>query len=98
MIIRIVKMSFLPEAITTFQETFDNYKERIRGVEGCEHLELLQDIDNPSIFMTYSYWQAPEYLENYRHSELFKEVWAKTKVHFNDRPQAWSVDRKVVLP
>ncbi|MFZ0490789.1 MAG: antibiotic biosynthesis monooxygenase, partial [Salegentibacter sp.] len=32
-------------------------------------------------------------LENYRNSELFKEVWAKTKVFFNDRPEAWSVDK-----
>lgn len=95
--IRIVKMTFKASAIETFQSTFEEYKEKIRSVEGCEHLELLQDIDNPCIFFTYSFWKEPASLEKYRHSDLFKEVWAKTKIHFDDRPAAWSVDQKVVL-
>ncbi|MFT5673230.1 MAG: hypothetical protein ACI9JT_001876, partial [Polaribacter sp.] len=36
-------------------------------------------------------------LENYRNTDLFKDVWAKTKVFFNDKPLAWSVDKKVTL-
>ena len=36
-------------------------------------------------------------LENYRNSALFKNVWAKTKVLFNDKPQAWSVNKNVSL-
>ena len=95
--IRIVKMTFKKEAIETFQATFDQYKNQIRNVEGCQHLELLQDIHHPEIFMTYSHWENPKYLEAYRHSELFKEVWSKTKIHFNDRPEAWSVEQKTIL-
>jgi len=37
-------------------------------------------------------------LEAYRQSELFKNVWSKTKPLFNDKPQAWSVDKIVSLP
>ena len=55
------------------------------------------DKTNPEIFFTYSYWENKQDLENYRNSELFKDVWAKTKVFFNDKPLAWSVDKRVSL-
>ena len=60
-------------------------------------LELYQDKTNPELFFTYSYWEREEDLENYRNSALFKNVWAKTKVLFNDKPQAWSVNKNVSL-
>ncbi len=91
MIKRIVKMEFKPENIEQFKMLFDRQKEKIRAFEGCEHLELWQDVKNKSTFMTYSYWKSEQDLENYRHSELFKNVWANTKILFSDRPKAWSV-------
>jgi heme-degrading monooxygenase HmoA len=42
--------------------------------------------------MTYSHWTGEEALDNYRHSELFRVTWAKTKQLFADRPEAWSLD------
>ena len=38
-------------------------------------------------------WESEEDLENYRKSELFTEVWDFTKQLFNDKPEAWSVDK-----
>lgn len=93
MFVRIVKMSFDPLKVEEFLSHFENHKEQIRHFEGCEFLELYRDKNHPHIFFTYSYWNSPEHLENYRHSELFKSVWAKTKPLFNDKPQAWSVDK-----
>ena len=98
MFVRIVKMHFHADKITDFEAIFERKKELIRASKGCQLLELYQDKTNPEIFFTYSYWEAAEDLENYRKSELFKEVWAKTKALFNDKPQAWSVDKKVSLP
>jgi len=97
MIVRIVKMSFKEEEIENFLTLFHSKKQYIRGFEGCDFLELYQDKNNPSIFFTYSYWKSEEDLENYRHSSLFKEVWANTKVKFNAKPEAWSVDKLVSL-
>ena len=97
MFVRIVKMSFQPEKIPTFFENFNQKKENIRNFPGCRLLELYRDKTNPNIFFTYSYWDKEEDLENYRHSELFKNIWAETKVFFNDKPQAWSVDKVVSL-
>lgn len=93
MFVRIVKLSFKPEKIKTFLKNFENQKELIRNFKGCRLLELYRDKTNPEIFFTYSYWETEQDLENYRNSELFKGIWANTKIYFNDKPGAWSVDK-----
>ena len=80
-----------------FLQCLTKKKEFIRASEGCRLLELYQDKNNPEVFFTYSYWDNEEDLENYRNSELFKNVWIQTKKYFNDKPLAWSVDKKVSL-
>lgn len=91
MIKRFVKMTFKPEHIQDFKVLFNTKKDFIAAMEGCSHVELLQDINNPNIFFTFSIWEDPKCLEAYRQSELFKDVWAKTKVLFADKPEAWSL-------
>lgn len=93
MLIRIVKLSFEPTKIEEFLVNFEANKQHIRAFEGCEFLELYRDKSNTNLFFTYSYWQTEADLEHYRHSELFKNVWSKTKPLFNAKPEAWSVDR-----
>lgn len=97
MFVRIVKMSFQPKFIGDFQKMFEEKKERIRNTNGCKLLELYQDKNNPEVFFTYSYWETEKDLENYRNSNFFKETWLQTKGYFNDKPEAWSVDKKVSL-
>lgn len=97
MLVRIVKMSFDPKKIDTFMSNFERVKDQIRGFEGCQFLELYRDQNNTDIFFTYSYWDNEEALNAYRHSELFNQVWAETKILFNDKPQAWSVNKLVSL-
>lgn len=97
MFVRIVKMSFHAENIPKFLENFNLIKEKIRNAPGNRFLELYQDKNNPEIFFTYSYWETEADLENYRQSALFDEVWTFTKQLFNDKPEAWSVDKIVSL-
>lgn len=97
MFIRIVKMSFHEEHIPRFLENFNLIKEKIRNAPGNRFLELYQDKNNPELFFTYSFWETEEDLENYRRSALFDEVWTFTKQLFNDKPEAWSVDKLVSL-
>lgn len=97
MFVRIVKMSFEPSKIDGFLEFFETKKQLIRGFEGCELLELYRDKTNTNIFFTYSYWNTEADLENYRNSDLFKSVWATTKQSFNNKPEAWSVDKLMSL-
>ncbi len=95
MITRIVKMAFRPESVEDFQALFEKYKSEIAGQPGCNKLSLLQDITNTNIFMTYSWWDSQEDLNNYRHSDTFEIVWPATKALFSEKPEAWSVEEVV---
>lgn len=90
MITRLVKLTFVPENISTFINIFESSKNKIRAFEGCEHVELLNDVENPNIFFTRSIWRSETDLNLYRQSELFKTTWAKTKVLFAQKPEAWT--------
>lgn len=92
MIKRIVKMSFHPENVVDFKNIFSTNWKLIAGFEGCSHVELLQDQLQPNVFFTYSIWENEECLNKYRNSELFNRVWSGTKVLFNEKPQAWTVN------
>ena len=90
-------MSFQPEKVDEFLSNFEANKTKIRAFEGCNFLELYRDQNNRHIFFTYSYWDSEDNLNNYRHSDLFKSVWTKTKPLFNAKPEAWSVDKLATL-
>ena len=93
MLVRIVKMGFQPDKTEMFLDVFEQAKENIRSFEGCEFLELYRDTNDHTVFFTYSYWKDESALEAYRNSKLFKSTWEKTKKLFNQKPQAWSVDK-----
>lgn len=90
MIVRIVKLHFREEEVEAFQEYFHSICHQIRNFEGCQRLELLQDVNNPCIFFTYSYWNEEQDLENYRHSDLFESFWSIAKSKFAQKAEAWS--------
>jgi quinol monooxygenase YgiN len=97
MIVRIVQMTFQPEKVRTFLALFEESKQLIRGFDGCAHLELWSDTKNENIFFTYSIWESENHLDHYRFSPLFKDIWPKTKALFADKPQAWSVQQRMVV-
>lgn len=92
MIKRIVKLTFHAENTEAFITIFENSKSLIRSFPGCQHVELLRDKKQPSIFFTFSLWDSESALENYRQSELFQNTWKKTKALFSDKPAAWTVE------
>ncbi|MBX7052459.1 MAG: antibiotic biosynthesis monooxygenase [Flavobacteriales bacterium] len=97
MVTRIVKMTFRSEAVPAFTEIFDKYKERIRGAAGCTHLVLLQQSDEPWVFFTYSKWENEKFLDDYRYSATFAEVWPQVKVMFAAPAEAWTVNEIIEL-
>ena len=90
MIIRIVKLNFHEKHIPAFLENFNSIQDKIRQAKGNCYLELLQAEEDPCTFFTYSHWQTPEDLENYRNSAFFDEVWRFTKKLFNKKAEASS--------
>ena len=93
MIIRIVRMHFTEAGVEEFLSIFDKSKVAIRNFEGCSHLELLRDMDDPNCFTTLSYWDNADHLNAYRKSQLFEEVWGQVKSLFAERSQAFSLEK-----
>ena len=91
MITRLVKMTFRKEAIENFKKIFAEKQAFIAAFSGCEKVNLFQDKNDERVFFTISVWQSENDLENYRHSELFRETWASTKILFDAKPEAWSL-------
>lgn len=94
MIVRVVKMTFRPEEVGTFQVLFEGWRHRIIEFPGCQHLELLHDQADPRVFFTYSVWDGPADLEAYRTSDVFAGVWPVVKELFAARAAAWTVVRE----
>jgi quinol monooxygenase YgiN len=90
MLVRIVRMTFAPDAVGPFLDQFDESAPRIRAFPGCHHLELWRDLDAPHVCATHSHWESEEALEQYRHSDLFRTTWAAVKPLFDGRPEAHS--------
>ncbi len=86
-------MTFREDAVETFlNEVFEHSKNRIRAFPGCRHMELLRQKNKPNVLFTLSFWDDEAALEAYRQSELFKTTWAKTKVLFAEKAEAWTVE------
>jgi heme-degrading monooxygenase HmoA len=90
--IRIVKLTFKEDKINDFLQFFDTVKHIVNNFPGCEGMQLLQDIHQPTIVMTYSHWQKEDDLEKYRISPEFQHIWGTIKPWFSEKAQAWSVD------
>lgn len=95
MIIRIVRMYFDADGEEEFLEIFDRTKGAIGNVEGCLHLELLRDAETPHAFATLSHWADQRHLDNYRKSELFKNVWGRVKTLFTRPAEAVSLEQYI---
>ncbi|MBC8048249.1 MAG: antibiotic biosynthesis monooxygenase [Fimbriimonadaceae bacterium] len=93
MIVRIVKMTFQKERIQEFVEVFASAQHKIASFDGCNGVELMRDTFHTNIFFTISLWNDLDALEQYRNSELFNITWAKTKILFAGKPEAWSVEK-----
>lgn len=92
MITRIVKLTFKADNISKFLSIWNESREKIAEFEGCHFVEMLQSKSPENICFTYSLWDDEVALNKYRHSDLFQKTWAKTKVLFDGKPEAWSTN------
>lgn len=90
MIIRLVKMTFIPEKVDSFIQLFNDRKKSIRTFPGCLELQLLMHIKNDGIIFTYSEWESEASLEEYRKSDLFLNTWNEVRINFREKPEAWT--------
>ena len=97
MLVRLVHMYFTREGAEKFLEIFNESVQAIRRMEGCTHLELLRDIENPGHLTTLSHWDSTAHLEQYRQSPLFKNVWSRVKPLFAEKALAYSMEVRLSL-
>ncbi|MAI23630.1 MAG: antibiotic biosynthesis monooxygenase [Crocinitomicaceae bacterium] len=90
MLLRVVKMEFHPSNVKAFDSLFDRIHVRIESMPGCHQVLLLHGHGDGAVRTTLSWWEDEIHLEAYRKSELFGEVWPKTKALFSAPPVAWS--------
>jgi quinol monooxygenase YgiN len=95
MIVRIVKLTFEPQHVPDFLRLFEEVSPDIRRFPGCLSLDLFNNIDDNTVFFTYSTWNSPGELDSYRFSPLFRTIWSKTKVLFSSPAEAWSLTKNV---
>lgn len=92
-LVRLVRMTFRPDALEAFRALFDATAPRIRATEGCLHLELWEDARFPNVLTTYSHWSSAAALAAYREGELFRTTWSATRPLFAGPPEAHSYHR-----
>ncbi|HTL81014.1 MAG TPA: antibiotic biosynthesis monooxygenase family protein [Bacteroidia bacterium] len=90
-LLRLVKMEFQEGKAEIFRETYAKYSARIAAAEGCRSVRLMNDHSNGNIFFTVSEWESEKNLDDYRKSDLFKEVWSQVKPMFAVPAQAWTL-------
>lgn len=87
-------MTFQPALVDEFLVIFEESSPKIRAFPGCLHLELWRSTEaGTAVLFTYSHWEDEDALEAYRQSDLFSGTWARTKVLFAARPEAWTVEK-----
>ena len=92
MIKRIVKLVFRDSMSESFAALSVGHVPQIMAFEGCSHVEILRDINQPNQFFSYSFWQSEAHLNTYRKSEFFRGTWKTIKPWFSAKPEAWSVE------
>jgi heme-degrading monooxygenase HmoA len=92
MLVRIVKMTFKKDEINTFKKIFKESQPLIKNFPGCRHVILLQDKLHENVMFTLSHWESLTHLDEYRSSNLFEATWARTKILFDAKPEAWSME------
>ena len=90
-VLRIVRLSFVPENIAAFEQIFRDAQPLIASFDGCLGVEVKRDFEQHNVYYTVSRWRSHADLQNYRQSELFRTTWAKTKVLFDEKPKAFSL-------
>ena len=91
-IVRIVRMEFDVDSTSRFDALFAESKSKIEAQKGCLCVRMLHSTSNRNQRTTISWWENEDFLNAYRQSDLFGQVWPQTKALFSEKPIAWSMD------
>lgn len=92
MIVRLVRLKFVPEHVQTFLDFYARSEEAIRNQEGCLSLSLLRETGDATAFATWSTWRSSRDLQRYRRSAFFRDFWPAVKSLLREPADAASFD------
>lgn len=93
-VLRLVHMTFSPEAAADFVALFEQHQAAIAEMPGCGGVILVERPAAEGIgYSTVSRWRSVADLDAYRRSALFGKVWPATKRLFACPPTATSFTR-----
>ncbi len=95
MIKRFVILTIRTECIVDFLKMYNSEKNTIMAAHGCRHLELLNDINDPRLFITFSIWDSEDDFNAYRASQVFLKIWDEAGKMFDADPKAYSTKHLV---
>lgn len=91
MITRVVQLEIKEQHVEEFKLLFAENCLKIKASQGCLSLKLLNNLTEKNVFYTLSTWDSENDLNNYRKSELFGQIWPRTKTLLHKKPWAQSL-------
>ena len=92
MITRLVKLTLQPDKASQFEAIFYNTQSLIENSAGCRKTSLFKVAGAESQYFTISYWNSEQNLQDYRASDLFRNVWSTVKPLFSAKAEAWTLN------
>ncbi|PHI19285.1 3-dehydroquinate synthase [Lewinellaceae bacterium SD302] len=93
MIQRLVQLTFREDATAAFEQILEESRSVIRQQAGCLHMEAWRDVNEPTVYYTYSRWLDQDSLDAYRNSDYFGQIWPRTKALFSAKPRVFSAEK-----
>lgn len=88
MVVRFVSLRATPERQAELAEVVTTSAPVVRAVPGCRGLTILQDINDPLHYLTWSLWDSAADLEAYRRSAVYGQVWPRIRACLAERAHA----------
>ncbi len=96
-LIRLVRLTFKHDFIESFLELYKSHHDLLVKQAGFHSVILINDLDQPNVFLTLSLWRSKDHLERYRQSEVFSSTWSKIKPWFANPPVVQNL-RQIDIP
>lgn len=85
-------MKIKEHCLADFQQLMLTLNNEIRCVDGCKHLEVLNDkADNLTIF-SMAIWESEKAIDKYKKTDLYKTVWKQLNEYIAGEPHIWTVE------
>ncbi len=93
MLMRLVRMYIRAEEVAAFLKLYKEARSIIIAQAGCRSVLLMQQIDDPTAFATWSVWDDATALDAYRTSDFFRRFWPEVRALFRAPAEAVSFEQ-----